>query len=117
MPLINVDLPLNNGVTPLYVAVEHGNFDIIKLLIEHGADPKKEQMIDINHLIAIAKQNNCLEKMNQWIQEKKLPTSSAVRIDALELAIAMGREDIVNVLAIQSSNLTPLEDKLTYSKK
>jgi ankyrin repeat protein len=34
---INVNLPDKVGDTPLHIAVQHGNFDLTKLLISHGA--------------------------------------------------------------------------------
>jgi ankyrin repeat protein len=40
-----VYLALNSKATPLLEAVEQGNYAVVKLLLEHGADPNAKNQV------------------------------------------------------------------------
>ncbi|KAI2627273.1 ankyrin repeat-containing domain protein [Hypomontagnella submonticulosa] len=58
-----VNIRGGTGRTPLYAAVEHGNLDIVMMLVEADADFNVEDNIDITRLY-LAKQNG-----NKDVQE------------------------------------------------
>ena len=74
------------GATPFYVAAHNGDAPYMRLLAEHGADPKMPNVLGITPLIAAA-------GLDYWEGEAPGPftgCSEAERLDAVKLALESG---------------------------
>ena len=76
------------GATPFYVAAHNGDAPYMKLLADHGADPKMPNVLGITPLIAAS-------GLDYWEGEAPGPftgVSEAERIEAVRLALALGND-------------------------
>lgn len=76
------------GATPFYVAAHNGDAAYMRLLADHGADPKMANVLGITPLIAAA-------GLDYWEGEAPGPftgVSEAERLDAVKLALALGND-------------------------
>ena len=76
------------GATPFYVAAHNGDAAYMKLLAEHGADPKTPNVLGITPLIAAS-------GLDYWEGEAPGPftgCSEAERIEAVKLALELGND-------------------------
>jgi ankyrin repeat protein len=76
------------GATPFYVAAHNGDAPYMRLLAEHGADPKMPNVLGITPLIAAA-------GLDYWEGEAPGPftgCSEAERLDAVKLALDLGND-------------------------
>ena len=76
------------GATPFYVAAHNGDAPYMRLLADHGADPKMPNVLGITPLIAAA-------GLDYWEGEAPGPftgVSEAERLDAVKLALALGND-------------------------
>ena len=76
------------GATPFYVAAHNGDAPYMRLLAEHGADPKMPNVLGITPLIAAA-------GLDYWEGEAPGPftgCSEAERLDAVKLALELGND-------------------------
>ena len=76
------------GATPFYLAAHNGDAPYMRLLAEHGADPKMPNVLGITPLIAAA-------GLDYWEGEAPGPftgCSEAERLDAVKLAIELGND-------------------------
>ena len=71
------------GATPFYVAAHNGDAPYMRLLAEHGADPKMPNVLGITPLIAAS-------GLDYWEGEAPGPftgVTEAERLDAVKLAL------------------------------
>ncbi|HUA87014.1 MAG TPA: ankyrin repeat domain-containing protein [Bryobacteraceae bacterium] len=83
-----------SGATPFYLAARNGDAPYMRLLAEHGADPKKNNDLHISPLIVAA-------GLDYWEGESAGPytgVSEAERLEAVKLAIALGND--INYAAV-----------------
>jgi ankyrin repeat protein len=76
------------GATPFYVAAHNGDAAYMRLLAEHGADPKMPNVLGITPLIAAS-------GLDYWEGEAPGPftgCSEAERLEAVKLAIELGND-------------------------
>jgi hypothetical protein len=76
------------GATPFYLAAHNGDAPYMRLLADHGADPKLANVVGITPLIAAA-------GLDYWEGEAPGPftgVSEAERLDAVKLALALGND-------------------------
>jgi uncharacterized protein len=76
------------GATPFYVAAKNGDAVYMKLLVEHGADPKIPTRAGITPLMVAA-------GLDYWQGESPGPftgVSEAERLEAVKLAAALGND-------------------------
>jgi len=76
------------GATPFYVAAHNGDATYMKLLAEHGADPKMPTVLGVTPLIAAS-------GLDYWEGEAPGPftgCSEAERIQAVKLALELGND-------------------------
>jgi ankyrin repeat protein len=76
------------GATPFYLAAHNGDAPYMRLLADHGADPKLSTVTGITPLIAAA-------GLDYWEGEAPGPftgVSEAERLDAVKLALALGND-------------------------
>jgi uncharacterized protein len=76
------------GATPFYVAAHNGDAPYMRLLADHGADPKMPNVLGITPLIAAA-------GLDYWEGEAPGPftgCSEAERLDAVKLALDLGND-------------------------
>src|SRR5207249_4253939 len=76
------------GATPFYLAAHNGDAAYMRLLADHGADPKMPNVLGITPLIAAA-------GLDYWEGEAPGPftgVSEAERLDAVTLALALGND-------------------------
>jgi len=76
------------GATPFYVAAKNGDASYMKLLAEHGADPKIPTKAGITPLMVAA-------GLDYWEGESPGPftgVTEAERLDAVKLAVALGSD-------------------------
>jgi ankyrin repeat protein len=76
------------GATPFYLAAHNGDAPYMRLLADHGADPKMPNVLGITPLIAAA-------GLDYWEGEAPGPftgLSEAERLDAVKLALALGND-------------------------
>src|SRR5438128_3803049 len=76
------------GATPFYLAAHNGDAPYMRLLADHGADPKMANAIGITPLIAAA-------GLDYWEGEAPGPftgVSQAERLEAVKLALALGND-------------------------
>jgi ankyrin repeat protein len=77
-----------SGATPFYLAARNGDAPYMRLLAQHGADPKLPNVLGITPLIAAA-------GLDYWEGESAGPytgVSEAERLDAVKLAIELGND-------------------------
>ena len=76
------------GATPFYVAAHNGDAPYMRLLAEHGADPKMPNVLGITPLIAAA-------GLDYWEGEAPGPftgVTEAERLEAVKLALDLGND-------------------------
>ncbi len=76
------------GATPFYVAAHNGDAPYMRLLADHGADPKMPNVLGITPLIAAA-------GLDYWEGEAPGPftgVSEAERLDAVKLTLELGND-------------------------
>jgi ankyrin repeat protein len=76
------------GATPFYIASHNGDAPYMRLLAEHGADPKMPNVLGITPLIAAA-------GLDYWEGEAPGPftgCSESERLDAVKLALDLGND-------------------------
>lgn len=76
------------GATPFYVAAKNGDAPYMRLLADHGADPKMTNVLGITPLIVAA-------GLDYWEGEAPGPftgCSEAERLDAVKLALDLGND-------------------------
>jgi ankyrin repeat protein len=76
------------GATPFYIAAHNGDAAYMRLLAEHGADPKAPNVLGITPLIAAS-------GLDYWEGEAPGPftgCSEAERIEAVKLALELGND-------------------------
>ena len=76
------------GATPFYVAAHNGDAPYMRLLAEHGADPKMPNVLGVTPLIAAS-------GLDYWEGEAPGPftgCSEVERIEAVKLAIELGND-------------------------
>ena len=77
-----------SGATPFYLAARNGDAPYMRLLAEHGGDPKMPNVLGITPLIAAA-------GLDYWEGESAGPysgTTEAERLEAVKLAIELGND-------------------------
>jgi ankyrin repeat protein len=77
-----------SGATPFYLAARNGDAPYMRLLADHGADPKSTNVLGITPLIVAA-------GLDYWEGESAGPytgVSEAERLDAVKLAIQLGND-------------------------
>jgi uncharacterized protein len=77
-----------SGATPFYLAARNGDALYMRLLAEHGADPKIATVLGVTPLIAAA-------GLDYWEGESAGPytgVTEAERLDAVKLAIELGND-------------------------
>jgi ankyrin repeat protein len=77
-----------SGATPFYLAARNGDAPYMRLLAEHGADPKMPTVLGVTPLIAAA-------GLDYWEGESAGPytgVTEAERLDAVKLAIELGND-------------------------
>ena len=76
------------GATPFYLAAKHADLDLMRLLVEHGADPLTPTEQNITPLMAAA-------GVGFWDGESPGPvngTPETVRLEAVRLTLQLGNE-------------------------
>ena len=76
------------GATPFYLAAKHADVDLMKLLVEHGADPLTPTGQGVTPLMAAA-------GLGFWDGESPGPlngTPERVRLEAVKLALELGND-------------------------
>jgi ankyrin repeat protein len=76
------------GATPFYLAAHNGDAPYMRLLAEHGADPKMPNVLGITPLIAAS-------GLDYWEGEAPGPftgVTEAERLDAVKLALDLGND-------------------------
>jgi len=77
-----------SGATPFYLAARNGDAPYMRLLADHGADPKMPNVLGITPLMVAA-------GLDYWEGESAGPytgVSEAERLEAVKLAIQLGNE-------------------------
>lgn len=83
-----------SGATPFYLAARNGDAPYMRLLVEHGADPKIPTALGVTPLIAAA-------GLDYWEGESAGPftgVSETERLEAVKLALELGND--INAAAI-----------------
>jgi ankyrin repeat protein len=76
------------GATPFYVAAHNGDAPYMRLLVEHGADPKMPNVLGITPLIVAS-------GLDYWEGEAPGPftgVTEAERLEAIKLALELGND-------------------------
>ena len=76
------------GATPFYLAAKHADLDLMKLLVDHGADPRRPTDQRVTPLMAAA-------GLGFWDGESPGPlngTSEEVRLEAVKLTLDLGND-------------------------
>ena len=76
------------GATPFYLAAKHADLDLMKLLVAHGADPRRPTDQGVTPLMAAA-------GLGFWDGESPGPlngTPEEVRLEAVRLTLALGND-------------------------
>ncbi len=76
------------GATPFYLAAKHADLDLMKLLIDHGADPATPTGQGVTPLMAAA-------GLGFWDGESPGPlngTPERVRLEAVKMTLALGND-------------------------
>ena len=77
-----------NGATPFYVAAKNGDAPLMRLLVQHGADPKIPTRFGVTPLMVAA-------GLDTWEGETPGPftgVTEAERLEAVKLAIDLGND-------------------------
>ena len=105
---VDVDGELDNGITPLYLAVEAENIEIVKLLVEAGADISKEQdfccgQVDCNIFNTAAGTGNL--KIFEFLYEFK-EVNTKEKNDALAAAAELEKRNIMEFFLEKGAEVT-----------
>jgi ankyrin repeat protein len=76
------------GSTPFYNAARNGDAAMMRLLVEHGADPKLATTVGVTPLMAAA----CLDYYEGETPGPLTGVSEAERLEAVKLALELGNE-------------------------
>jgi ankyrin repeat protein len=82
------------GATPFYVAAHNGDAEYMRLLADHGADPKATNVLGVTPLMVAA-------GLDYWEGEAPGPFTGCTeteRLDAVKLAIQLGND--INTAAV-----------------
>jgi ankyrin repeat protein len=82
------------GATPFYIAAHNGDAEYMRLLADHGADPKATNVLGVTPLMVAA-------GLDYWEGEAPGPftgCTEAERLDAVKLAIQLGND--INTAAV-----------------
>jgi uncharacterized protein len=77
-----------SGATPFYLAARNGDVPYMRLLVEHGADPKMPNVLGVTPLMVAA-------GLDYWEGESAGPFTGVTepeRLDAVKLAIELGND-------------------------
>uniref|UniRef100_A0A8C9NT13 Ankyrin 1 n=1 Tax=Serinus canaria TaxID=9135 RepID=A0A8C9NT13_SERCA len=108
--------PLQNGLTPLHVAVHHNNLEIVRLLLPKGSSPHNSAWNGYTPLHIAAKQNQ-MEVASSLLQYGASANAESMQgVTPLHLASQEGHADMVALLFSKQANgnlgnksgLTPL---------
>ena len=93
-----------DGATPFWLAARHADVDLMRLLVEHGADPMIPSLLNITPLMAAA---------GTGFQQGGSPGTDAEALEATLLALELGND--VNAVAHYGAieNTDPRFDGLT----
>jgi ankyrin repeat protein len=83
-----------SGATPFYLAARNGDVPYMRLLVEHGADPKIPTVLGVTPLIAAS-------GLDYWEGESAGPftgVTEAERLEAVKLALDLGND--INAAAV-----------------
>ena len=89
------------GATPFYLAAKHADLELMRLLVEHGADPLTPTDQQVTPLMAAA-------GVGFWDGESPGPvngTPEATRLEAVRLAVELGND----IHAVTDFGPTPIE--------
>ena len=98
---VDVNAQNHNGQTPLHVAIDQQNIDMIKTLIEYGANPNIQDTEEtgLNNAIHMATARNMPHVLDLFLKnEQHVPELEAKNMNgftALHIAANMGHADIV----------------------
>jgi ankyrin repeat protein len=104
-PNLGLDYPNNEGGTPLYMAAQYGNADVVKFLLAKGAN-KKTTDLDGNNIFAIACVKNRLDVVKiQYNDKVNIEAVNKKGSTALMIASEKGHVDIIKFLLASGANI------------
>uniref|UniRef100_A0A8C3NLX9 Uncharacterized protein n=1 Tax=Geospiza parvula TaxID=87175 RepID=A0A8C3NLX9_GEOPR len=96
--------PLQNGLTPLHVAVHHNNLEIVRLLLPKGSSPHNSAWNGYTPLHIAAKQNQ-MEVASSLLQYGASANAESMQgVTPLHLAAQEGHADMVALLFSKQAN-------------
>lgn len=104
---VDANISLASGLTPLWLAAFLGEINILKLLLDHGANPSIHSQLRVPVLLKITKSERpeSLERVRVYFKDYN---QDPVMISALEIAKIMGHTQIVTLLERKiESELSP----------
>ena len=95
----NLNTPMNDGVTPIFIAAENGHIEAVRLLIESGVDINLSVSINKKTALDFAKTQSkeVLKKMQYFL--KLHSDKEEVLMSPKDIAEIMGHKDIAALLA------------------
>lgn len=121
---VNLEDKNSEGLTPLLSAAQSGNLEMVKFLIDMGADLKVKDIFQHTTLYFALRSGN-VELVNFLMTKKKASLNSNIGGDRpLNISAEMGDIEMVKFLVKNGANLnakdawgnTPLMDAINYNK-
>jgi ankyrin repeat protein len=107
----DVNIPKDNGATPLLVSTEQGHIDMVQLLTEHGADPTAELVQCKSTVMMIAAMHGRAVLLRQLIRQFPVVDPlkpNRVGASALHMASRQGHLSVIRVL-LEETAADPLQ--------
>jgi ankyrin repeat protein len=109
----DVNTPMQNGSTLVFIAAEKGHVDVIKTLVEHGADVNTSNDNGLTP-VWIAAQNGHVNVFHSLIEHgANVNTPAENNVTPVWIAAQNGHVEVINVLVDHGANINTSDDNGT----
>lgn len=109
--------PRRLGQTPLSFACQLNSSDLVRFLLEHGADPRIARESDFQTPLAVCAYKGFTKSLQMILQYSKFPLEKGHLVQALKAAKQYGKEEIINMINefSQKNNIDVNDDEEIFT--